>query len=543
LPERRLEDGDRRAIVEELAASNLRVMRALAPLLILVHGACVIVYARLHSDNPAYREWIQITLWLHAIALLVPALIFVTRRFAEAGAIFYVLLGAVFSANAQRSHGALHGFTITSLAAAVLFRTRPSRFIPAVLLGTGLIAAADVHYHPDPTIMWSTATAVSTIGLVALAAFFITHIAKVRELIARRALQKVNADLEQRVEREVREKVMERSEALSRALQRLGDQASLAPGTVLGDRFEIDRPLGFGGMGVVYRGRDRATHESVAIKLIQATTAQELESLHRFLNEAKATASVQHPAVVRSLYVDVTEDGRLYQVMELVDGVPLDVRLRSDGALGWGPAARLGAILGEALAAAHAVGIVHRDVKPPNIMLMRAAPGLKLLDFGVSKLREQQMMGRDSGSRLIGTPEFMAPEQIIDATSVGEKADVYALGLVIYHAAAGKAPFDVTSPTQWLHAHTLKEPIDLRTRVPDAPAPFCAAVMRCLQKSSLDRPSAAELAKLLSSMAEAARIPALELLERARKPRAAVPVESDPTMDAPAATVKGGSGD
>jgi serine/threonine-protein kinase len=532
-PERSLDDADRRAVTDDLAAYNLRSLRALATVALVVNLANIISYWRFTpaADQPLIH-WI---IGIHFASLLLAPVFFVyAGRLAPVGAVFYVLLGAAFSANAQRSHGALHGFMVTALAIAMLLRVRPWLYILAVIAGASLVAAAALRLQPDPALGTVSAHTSFTVAAVAVAAFLTAHAAKMRELIARHALQRMNAELEQRVEIAVREKVKERSEALSRALSRLGDQVSLPPGTMLGERFEIERPIGFGGMGVVYRGRDMSTKQSVAIKVIQASNAHELDAVHRFLQEAHATASVNHPAVVRSLYIDVTDDGCLYQVMELVEGVPLDEGLRRDRALGWGPAARLGVILGEALAAAHAVGIVHRDVKPPNIMLMRTAPGLKLLDFGVSKLREG-MMARESGSRLIGTPEYMAPEQISDASAVGEKADVYALGLVIYHATAGRGPFEVSSPAQWLHAHTLKAPVDLVTLAPDCPAPFAQAVMRCLQKDPAARPTAAELSRLLLPLADAARVPSLEALERAKKPRADVAqlMESASTVDAP----------
>jgi eukaryotic-like serine/threonine-protein kinase len=534
-PERTLDDADRQAVADELDGYNHRVMRILAAVAALINVANIVVYSTLTSENPAYRDWIDNVIRIHLVALVLAPLFVVTRRSAAPGALFYVLFGALLSANAQRAHGAVHAFSITALGSAVLVRTRPWQFILTLLAGCVLVSVAAFRLQPDPTLASASAITSAGVGAVALAAFLVTHVAKMRELIARRALERINAELEQRVERGVREKVKERSEALTRALQRLGDQVSLAPGTVLGERFEIDRPLGFGGMGVVYRGRDLSTRDSVAIKVIQATNAHELDGVHRFLQEAKATASVNHPAVVRSLYIDVTDDGCLYQVMELVEGVPLDERLRRDQALGWGAAARLGVVLGEALAAAHSVGIVHRDVKPPNIMLMRVAPGLKLLDFGVSKLRDDVMAPSETGSRLIGTPEFMAPEQISDSSTVGEKADVYALGLVVYQAAAGRGPFDVTSPAQWLHAHTVRDPIDLRGRVPDCPAPFSEMVMRCLRKDPLARPTAGEVARILLPLADAAQVPSLESLERAKKPRSSVAqvMESAATVDAP----------
>ncbi|MGZ3408080.1 MAG: serine/threonine-protein kinase, partial [Polyangia bacterium] len=180
---------------------------------------------------------------------------------------------------------------------------------------------------------------------------------------------------------------------------------------MLGGRFVVEEIIGQGGMGSVWAGVDKSSGARVAIKVIQATSSRQLDALRRFIREAGATATVNHPAVVRMLHVDVSDDGLLFQVQELVVGETLTRRL----GLPWPPgeAARLGAVLAEALAAAHAEGVVHRDVKPDNVMLTTTAPGLKLLDFGIAKLYDAVSLGRETthAGVILGTPAYMAPEQ------------------------------------------------------------------------------------------------------------------------------------
>src|SRR5262249_21782878 len=150
-------------------------------------------------------------------------------------------------------------------------------------------------------------------------------------------------------------------------------------GTVLGDRFEVDQWIGAGGMGVVYSGLDRVTRARVAIKVIRPSKLIELDSMRRFLGEASVVAAITHPAVVRMIHVDISEDGLLYQAQEFVEGATLEEHL-SAGTWPQAEAARLGEVLCDALAAAHDHGVVHRDVKPGNVMLIDQSPGLKLLD-------------------------------------------------------------------------------------------------------------------------------------------------------------------
>ena len=317
----------------------------------------------------------------------------------------------------------------------------------------------------------------------------------------RKVLAEMNADLEKRVQDQVSEivtraaevdalnaqlqaQVRERSTELSMALAKLAEQRDgggrLRPGLVLGGRFEIAELLGEGGMGAVYAGVDRTTRSRVAIKIVQARSSAALDALHRFLREATAAATVAHPAIVRVLHVDVSEDGMLFQAQELVKGVTLQSVLTEGEAWEPGKVARLGSVLCEALAAAHARGIVHRDVKPSNVMLTPEAPGLKLLDFGIAKLYDRPRGPGDktetgTGS-ILGTPAYMAPEQVEGTKDLTAAVDVYAVGLVLFVLLAGRHPFDEKTPWGIAYSHMCVDAPDLQTLSPAIPADLGAIV-------------------------------------------------------------------
>jgi serine/threonine-protein kinase len=250
--------------------------------------------------------------------------------------------------------------------------------------------------------------------------------------------------------------------------------------------------------------------------VIPAACARELDALRRFLQEATSTATVNHPAVVRVLHVDVSGDGMLFQVQELVDGDTLQRRLTERP---WDPGvvARIAGVLCEALAAAHAGGVIHRDVKPSNVMLTRAAPGLKLLDFGIAKLREAASFAEveTRTGAVLGTPAYMAPEQIGGATDLGDRLDVYAVGVILFLLLTGRLPFEAESARKMLLAHVLDAPPDPRSLEESVPDDLAALVARCLQKEPEDRPGAAELASALAAFARARNAPKLEELEQA----------------------------
>jgi eukaryotic-like serine/threonine-protein kinase len=275
-------------------------------------------------------------------------------------------------------------------------------------------------------------------------------------------------------------------------------------------------------MGVVYEGLDQVTRVRVAIKVVQATSTRTLDALRRFAHEAGAAAAITHPAIVRMLDVDISDDGLLYQVQELIDGEPLGRTAQR----AWSPGevARLGAVLCDALAAAHAAGIVHRDVKPDNIMLTAAAPGLKLLDFGIAKLyaavhgHDEEAVTRTG--MIVGTPAYMAPEQVLGAADVSDRADVYAVGVVLFRLLAGRPPFDIESPRETMMSRLLDDPPSVRAFQPLVPEPLAQLIDRCLAREPGERPPAAELSVQLARWADTAGAPSLDIT-RARLDTAA----------------------
>ena len=170
--------------------------------------------------------------------------------------------------------------------------------------------------------------------------------------------------------------------------------------------------------------------------------------------------------------------------------------------------------------------MLHLDVKPANVMLTRTKPGLKLLDFGISRLRGARG-GRGTTESILGTPEFLSPEHLSAPQRVDDRADVYALGLVLYLAIAGRMPFDAANAPAWLFAHALHPPRDLAESVPGLDPALAEIVMLCLAKDPGHRPPAATVAAALGVLADAAEVPPLEALDllggRAPSPRVDTP--------------------
>lgn len=539
-PELELDAADRAALAAERTAYNVRIIRWMAPIAALIQAVVAVVLARAapyHGSVEYRRDALIITTTMTAFAAGAAVVAWqplgssrLQPRLGDFLVVAYVLMGAFVSANAQRVTTTTQMFLLCTMGT-VLFRPRGVVQVLATLVGLAVALAGIAVFQREPFARQLNPATVIMFSALAVGAFLAIDRSRVRELQARSALARMNASLERRVEDQVgeivarareieglnvrlSEKVAERSRELSMALARLAGadrgQSALERGTVLGDRVTIEEPIGAGGMGIVYRGFDRVSQSPVAVKLVQAASAGELDGLHRFLREAQAMASVHHPAVVRSLHVDVSEDGRLFQIMELVEGDTLAARLRLGGAMPPPVAARVGQVLAAALASAHAAGVVHCDVKPANIMITRAPPGLKLLDFGVSQLRGAHRGREADGARVLGTPEFMAPEQAGDRESVTDRTDVYALGLVVYECLARRLPYSAQTPRDWMIAHATRLAADVRELVPGVADALADVVMACLQKDPLRRPSAAEAAEALGAFADRAAAPPLE---------------------------------
>jgi len=540
----------REAFDREASAYNLRNLRILLPLTSCLHVISIASFVGAEPESPAHASWLTWLVRFHVMFLVgslsmgvaayraraasAPAAgastPLVGVRLGDAAAMMYVLGTACISANAQQVHPNMNSFTVGTLAAAYFVQPRGRYYISSLFVGTTVVCGAILSAHPERTMRTAQLMSLLVVVAVSAVAYFSMRALRVRELSARLQVERLNADLEHRVAEQVdkitlnakeivqlneqlNQKVHDRSRELSMALARLAeDHHALAPGTVLGDRVEIEARIGEGGMGAVYRARDLVTSGPVAVKVVQAGSANELDGLYRFLREAQALASLTHPAIVRSFHVDVADDGRLFQVMELVSGETLQSRIDREGTLPVAAAARLGAVLADALANAHAAGIVHRDVKPANVMLTTTSPGIKLLDFGVSKLRDARAAHGRTDGNVIGTPEFLSPEQIGDPANVGDRADVYALGLVLYLAISGRPPYDTVSARSWLVAHVVQPPERIALVVKDIDPDVASTVMACLRKAPEERPSASEVARSLAACADRLGCAALESL-------------------------------
>ncbi|MFB9335992.1 serine/threonine-protein kinase, partial [Actinoplanes octamycinicus] len=290
-------------------------------------------------------------------------------------------------------------------------------------------------------------------------------------------------------------------------------------GLLIDGRYRLLERLGQGGMSVVWRAEDDVLGREVAVKVLSAQLAADANLLHQLHAEARAAAGLRHPMVVAVHdYGETTYRGTVlpYVVMELVDGRTL-TELLSGAALPWRLAVLICAQVAAALAAAHERGVVHRDVKPGNVMV--GSGGVKLVDFGISAA-VGVMEGTDG--QLLGTPAYLAPERI-KGGPVRPATDVYALGLLLYQSLAGRMPWDASTATQMLKAHYYAEPAPLPD-VPGLPSPVARLVPRCLAKAPGERPTAAEVAHVLG---EIAGLPPASLLHTTAAPTVA-PVSDRP---------------
>ena len=211
----------------------------------------------------------------------------------------------------------------------------------------------------------------------------------------------------------------------------------MTPGTSIAGRFDLLELAGSGGMGSVFRARDRTDGATVAVKLLHDRSPEIRE---RFAREARVLASLRHPAIVRYLaHGDVPGEGR-YLAMEWLEGETLAARL-ARGPISLAETVAVAARLADALATAHAAGVVHRDVKPENLFLEQGdTVRAKLVDFGIARVRETSAARTRTGA-ILGSPGYMAPEQARGARDVDARVDVFALGCVLFECATGKPAF------------------------------------------------------------------------------------------------------
>ncbi|GIH17856.1 serine/threonine-protein kinase [Rugosimonospora africana] len=268
---------------------------------------------------------------------------------------------------------------------------------------------------------------------------------------------------------------------------------------IVGGRYRLVERLGVGGMSLVWRAFDEVLGRQVAVKVLDGPFAGNPDFRRAIRREARAVARLAHPNIgVVYDYGEWTDDAGVttpYVVMELIDGPTLSER-RRNGTLPWRTAVGICAQVAAALGAAHARGLVHRDVKPANIML--SGTGVKVVDFGITALVGEHV---DQGSDGIvqGTPGYVAPERLLGAP-VGAAADVYALGVVLFQALAGRLPFDAVGETEILAAHLTAQP-DPLPPIDGMPDDVNDLYLRCLAKDPRQRPDARQVATALSTAA------------------------------------------
>ncbi len=255
----------------------------------------------------------------------------------------------------------------------------------------------------------------------------------------------------------------------------------LEPGTTFAGKYLIDGVLGKGGMGAVYSATNQSIGRRVAIKVLVADLADREDVKERFALEAKAAGLINHPGIVDVLDMGETSDGEPFIVMEYLEGATLKAVFKKRGVFAPAEAAGIIAPLLDALAAAHSANVIHRDIKPANIFLCTKPQRLvKLLDFGISRFG--QSTGLTHSGTAVGTPKYMAPEQVLGEKTLGPGADIYSVGAVLYELLGGRAPYDADSDIATL-AKLLKEVHDpLATVRPELPAKLCAFVDALLVK-------------------------------------------------------------
>ena len=274
------------------------------------------------------------------------------------------------------------------------------------------------------------------------------------------------------------------------------------PGEVLADKYRILRLIGRGGMAEVYAAHHEILHRTVAVKMLLPTVASS-EAASRFLNEARAAARVRGEHIAGVMDVGTLPDGTAFMVLEYLEGSDLEAHIGEHGPLPIPEAVDHVLEALQALAQAHALGIVHRDLKPSNLFLARQPDGtsiVKVLDFGISKVTRSAGDGHSTAtSAILGSPFYMAPEQARSAKSVDARADIWAIGVILYKLLTAVEPLRGESLTDLLLAIVQDEPKPVRELRPEVPEELEAVITRCLRKKPDDRfPDIGELATALA---------------------------------------------
>ncbi len=279
----------------------------------------------------------------------------------------------------------------------------------------------------------------------------------------------------------------------------------VSEGDVIAGKYRLERLIGEGGMGKVVVARHLELDELVAIKFLLPDALANSEAVMRFAREARASVKIRSEHVARTLDVGKLDNGTPYMVMEYLEGADLGARLRAAGPLPIEQAVDFTLQACQALADAHAIGIIHRDIKPSNLFVIRKTDGtesVKVLDFGISKVTGAVAGGSDMGmtrtQTLMGSPLYMSPEQMASSKNVSASSDIWALGVTLFELLTGVTPFTGESITELCSKVLTQRTPPVREWRPELPNELQAVVARCLEKEPAQRyPNVAELAVAL----------------------------------------------
>ena len=307
----------------------------------------------------------------------------------------------------------------------------------------------------------------------------------------------------------------------------------MTQGEILADRYRLDRHLANGGMAAVWAGTDLVLERPVAVKILHANLAADATIRGRFHNEAIAAARLVHPSIV-SIYDTVERPDCEAIVMELVPGRTLREYLDERGTLDPIEVVHIGVEVATALTAAHRAGIIHRDVKPANILLSDDGR-VVVTDFGIAKVIDDPDVTRTQ--QLLGTIRYLAPEQV-EGGPIDGRTDLYALGCVLYEALCGDAPFRADTPAALALARLHREPLRPSARVPDVPVDLDTILLRALAREPVDRFATADdlRAALLATRLD--RLVPADVTMDAERPT--LDIDSKVADDAPSAPVASG---